>query len=48
METDLIEHLRGIKGWKGKIGNTKISTVKEKETGKIYKYPPRLRRGGNI
>ncbi|TGO03033.1 hypothetical protein PN36_14045 [Candidatus Thiomargarita nelsonii] len=25
METDLIEHLRGIKGWKSKIGSTTVS-----------------------
>jgi len=36
METDLIEHLRGIKGWKKKIGTTKVSTSKGK-TGKSYK-----------
>ncbi|TGO02317.1 hypothetical protein PN36_26910 [Candidatus Thiomargarita nelsonii] len=27
METDLIEHLRGIKGWKKKIGTTTVSTI---------------------
>jgi hypothetical protein len=31
METDLIEHLRGIKGWKKKIGATTIHTVKDKK-----------------
>ncbi|OAD20656.1 RNA-directed DNA polymerase, partial [Candidatus Thiomargarita nelsonii] len=36
METDLIEYLRGIKGWKKKIGTTKVSTSKGK-TGKSYK-----------
>jgi RNA-directed DNA polymerase len=43
METDLIEHLRGIKGWKKKIGSTKVSTVKEKKTGKEYKYRKNLK-----
>ncbi|OAD22611.1 RNA-directed DNA polymerase (Reverse transcriptase) [Candidatus Thiomargarita nelsonii] len=38
METDLIEHLRGIKGWKRKIGNTKIYQTANKKTKKIYKY----------
>ncbi|MEN8216868.1 MAG: group II intron reverse transcriptase/maturase, partial [Pseudomonadota bacterium] len=37
METDLIEHLRGIKGWKKKIGTTKVSIVTNKKTGKKYK-----------
>jgi len=37
METDLIEHLRGIKGWKKKIGTTKVSTKTDKKTGKKYK-----------
>jgi len=37
METDLIEHLRGIKGWKTKIGATKVSIIKDKKTGKEYK-----------
>ena len=37
METDLIEHLRGIKGWKAKIGRTTISKVVDKKTGKSYK-----------
>ena len=37
METDLIEHLRGIKGWKKKIGVTTTSNVINKKTGKSYK-----------
>jgi len=37
METDLIEHLRAIKGWKAKIGNTKVTTVTKKKSGKQYK-----------
>jgi len=37
METDLIEHLRGIKGWKAKIGTTKVSITTDKKTGKKYK-----------
>jgi len=37
METDLIEHLRGIKGWKTKIGRTTISNKVDKKTGKSYK-----------
>jgi len=38
METDLIEHLRGIKGWKTKIGSTSVRNVANKKTGKSYKY----------
>jgi RNA-directed DNA polymerase len=37
MEADLIEHLRGIKGWKSKIGKTTVSEVVNKKTGKSYK-----------
>jgi len=38
METDLIEHLRGIKGWKSKIGSTTVSTItKIKKTKKSRK-----------
>ena len=37
METDLIEHLRGIKGWKKKIGTALVSLKKDKKTGKEYK-----------
>jgi len=37
METDLIEHLRGIKGWKKKIGVTTITNAVDKKTGKTYK-----------
>jgi len=37
METDLIEHLRGIEGWKMKIGRAKVSNVTNKKTGKAYK-----------
>jgi len=36
METDLIEQLRFMPGWKKKIGTTKVSTV-SKKTGKKYK-----------
>jgi len=42
METDLIEHLRGIKGWKKKIGVTTISNTMDKKTGKLYKYRKHL------
>jgi len=38
METDLIEHLRGIKGWKRKIGSTTVYTFPNNKTGKMYKY----------
>jgi RNA-directed DNA polymerase len=37
METDLVEHLRGIKGWKRKIGVTTVSNKIIKKTGKSYK-----------
>jgi len=37
METDLVEHLRGIKGWKKKIGITTVSNIVNKKTGKSYK-----------
>jgi len=37
METDLIEHLRGIKGWKTRIGTTNTSEVTDKKTGRTYK-----------
>ncbi len=37
METDLIEHLRSIKGWKVKIGTTKVSIKTDKKTKKGYK-----------
>jgi RNA-directed DNA polymerase len=43
METNLIEHLRGIKGWKGKIGTTKISKVKNRKTGKEYRCRNQLK-----
>ncbi|MEN8216155.1 MAG: group II intron reverse transcriptase/maturase [Pseudomonadota bacterium] len=43
METDLIEHLRGIKGWKEKIGATTIHTTKNSKTGKEYKHRKNLR-----
>ncbi|KHD09931.1 hypothetical protein PN36_21935 [Candidatus Thiomargarita nelsonii] len=43
METDLIEHLRGIKGWKSKIGRTKVSLVRNEKTKKDYKYRMSLR-----
>jgi len=37
METDLIEHLRGIKGWKSKVGTTTVHNVVNKKTGKSYR-----------
>jgi len=37
METDLIEHLRGIKGWKTKIGTTRVTSKTDRKTGKSYK-----------
>ncbi|OAD20769.1 RNA-directed DNA polymerase, partial [Candidatus Thiomargarita nelsonii] len=43
METDLIEHLRGIKGWKDKIGTTKVSNVVNKKSGKSYKCRKNLK-----
>jgi len=42
METNLIEHLRGIEGWKKKIGTTKVSSIKDRKTGKVYKYRKHL------
>jgi len=42
METDLIEHLRRIKGWKSKIGATTV-TKRTKKTGKSYKYRNKLK-----
>ncbi|OAD20874.1 RNA-directed DNA polymerase (Reverse transcriptase) [Candidatus Thiomargarita nelsonii] len=38
METDLIEHLRSLKGWKTRVGNTTVSTIRNQKTGKEYKY----------
>jgi len=43
METDLIEHLRGIKGWKSKIGVTRVSTIIDKKSKKSYKYRKHLK-----
>jgi len=43
METDLIEHLRSIKGWKKKIGVTTVSTTTNKKTKKVYKVRNSLR-----
>jgi RNA-directed DNA polymerase len=43
METDLIEHLRGIKGWKRKIGTTKECMNKNKKTGKEYRCRKNLK-----
>jgi RNA-directed DNA polymerase len=43
METDLVEHLRGIKGWKTKIGTTKITNEIDKKTGRTYKYRKNLK-----
>ncbi len=37
METDLIEHLRSIKGWKNKIGSTTVSKGVNRKTKKEYK-----------
>ncbi|TGO02043.1 hypothetical protein PN36_31375 [Candidatus Thiomargarita nelsonii] len=37
METDLIEHLRSLKGWKTKIGTTTVSTKKAKKSQKEIK-----------
>jgi len=37
METDLIEHLRGIKGWKKKVGAKTVTTIINKKSGKTYK-----------
>jgi RNA-directed DNA polymerase len=34
METDLIKHLRGIKGWKKKIGTTTVSIRRDKKTNR--------------
>jgi len=38
METDLIEHLRSIKGWKSRIGTTRVSTLINRETKETYRY----------
>jgi len=43
METDLIEHLRGIKGWKSKIGSTTVSNAINKKSGKSYKARKKLK-----
>jgi RNA-directed DNA polymerase len=43
METDLIEHLRGIKGWKTKIGTTKTRIVRNEKNGKEYNRRDRLK-----
>jgi RNA-directed DNA polymerase len=43
METDLIEHLRGIKGWKIKIGTTKESMERNKKTDKEYRCRKNLK-----
>jgi len=53
METDLIEHLRGIKGWKKKIGSTTVSIVTgvkktkrpQKENKKSQKKPEMVYEG---
>jgi len=42
METDLIEHLRGIKGWKKKIGSTTVSQIVNKKTKKEYRVRKKL------
>jgi len=43
METDLIEHLRSIKGWKTKIGSTTVSIRTDKKTNKRYKSQHQLK-----
>jgi RNA-directed DNA polymerase len=43
METDMIEHLQGIKGWKTKIGSTKIAEAINKISGKKYKCRKNLK-----
>ncbi|MEN8216595.1 MAG: reverse transcriptase domain-containing protein [Pseudomonadota bacterium] len=43
METDLIKHLRGIKGWKMKIGPCTVSVKTDKKTQKKYKVRNELK-----
>jgi len=43
METDLIKHLRNIKGWKIKIGNASVSHVVNKKNKKTYKLRKNLK-----
>jgi len=43
METDLIEHLRSLKGWKTKIGTTTIGIDINKKTKKSYKSRKNLK-----
>jgi len=43
METDLIEHLRSLKGWKKKIGVATVRAVPDKKTGKSYKCRQNLK-----
>jgi len=43
METDLIEPLRSLKGWKKKIGSTTVSQVVDKKTKKEYKARIKLK-----
>ncbi|TGO02138.1 hypothetical protein PN36_29865 [Candidatus Thiomargarita nelsonii] len=43
METDLVEHLRSLKGWKTKIGTTRVSTKVDKKTEKSYKHRNNLK-----
>jgi len=37
LETDLINHLRGIKGWKSRIGSSTINTAINKKSKKTYR-----------
>ncbi|TGN99842.1 hypothetical protein PN36_33050 [Candidatus Thiomargarita nelsonii] len=43
METDLIEHLRSLKGWKTKIGTTTVGVDINKKTKKSYKLRKNLK-----
>jgi len=43
METDLIEHLRSLKGWKSKIGITTVSTKVDKKNKKSYRVRKHLK-----
>jgi len=43
METDLIEHLRSIKGWKEKIGSNTVSKGVNKKTKAVYKQRKKLK-----
>jgi RNA-directed DNA polymerase len=43
METDLIEHLRALAGWKKRIGTTTVGIKKDKKTGKEYRLRSNLK-----